>query len=123
MRDAFGEGKVIKRIQQICYWPVDLQNFIDRTRVSRPSRLHQPEVVRRNLRVLQPGAEEEVAPPKTERSRVGGRFGDDALHLDRKLRGGTFIGVEQEHPWVLERHGKRDIAMRCVVVERPRVKV
>ena len=116
-RYSLREREVVERMHQFRDRPIDLQHLIDRARVPCPLRPHQADVERRELRVLQPCAEEIVAPPQAESNRIRGRLAHHALHLCAQLRGGPLVGVQQEDPGMLERNPQRRIAVRRVVVE------
>ena len=96
---------------------VDFEDFVDGAGVLRAFRADEADVVRRDLRVLEPGAEEEVAAAQAEAGSVGGRFEDDALHLGGEFGSGALVGVEQKDPGVFERQREGGVAVGGVVVE------
>ena len=108
---------MVERVEQLGDRAVDLEDLVDGAGVAGALGADQADVVGRDLRVLQPGAEEEIAAAQAKAGGIGGGFADDALHLGGELGRGAFVGVEQEEPRMLEVEREGGVAVGGVVVE------
>jgi hypothetical protein len=64
--DAFGEGVVVERVTELGYGAVDLEDLVDGTGVARAFGADQADIEGRDLGILEPGVEEEVAAADAE---------------------------------------------------------
>ena len=84
--DAFGKRKVVERVAEIGDGAFDFEDLVDGAGVAGVLGADKADVEGRDLRVLEPGAEEEVAAAEAEACGlvIGGE--DGLLHLARRAR-------------------------------------
>src|ERR1700677_5097800 len=100
MRDALGKCEVIERRMQFQNLAIDFDHFVDVPSVPGVPNTEQANIVGSQLRMLQPGAPEEVAATDAEAADTWRSSGDGGWHFSAEFRGGPLVGIEHQHPWV-----------------------
>ena len=79
--DAFGEREVIERIAELGNGTIDLEDLVDGAGVAGAFGTDEADVVGRDLGVLEPGVEEEVAAAHAKCCGLTGGCKSDLPHL------------------------------------------
>ena len=118
VRDALRKRVVIERTGKLGNVAVDLDHLINRAGVTGAFRTHQADIEGRDLRVPEPGVEQEVAAAKAKGADPGSSLGDDGKHLRDQGQRRPLVRIEQKHPGVAEGDAaQRGVAVAGIVVE------
>ena len=103
---------------------VDFEDFVDGAGVVGAVGADEADVIGRDLGVLKPGVEEEVATADAKGGDFIGGGEGELLHLAGELGSGALVGVGEEDPGVFEGDGgEGGVAVGGVIVEGAGVRV